>query len=93
MDKKALKKYTNRANKYITTEGYKDLKRELTKNLFKYDDGFIIYHYFKGYEQFNQYINNLNMIKLSDLTINQIKILNYVNKIQDIDLKYMLSNL
>ena len=93
MDKILLREYINRGSKHIPLKIYRDLKRELIKNLFKYDDGFIIYHYFKGYEQFKQYINNLNIRKISDLTINQIKILNYINKIEDIDLKYMLSNL
>ena len=93
MNKTALNNYINRGNKHITTESYKDLKRELTKNIFQYDDGFIVDYYFKGYDKFTNYINRLNNTKLSDLKIEQIKILNYVNKIKEIDLKYILIEL
>ncbi len=93
MNKTALNNYINRGNKYITTEDYKDLKRELTKNIFQHDDGFIVDYYFKEYDIFTNYINRLNNTKLSDLKIEQIKILNYINKIKEIDLKYILIEL
>ena len=75
--------------KGYSIEYIKELKRELTKKVYNVNDDFIINAYFKDWNKFIKLMIELNNKSLSSLTRQEIKLINFINKIDTITLNQL----
>ena len=75
--------------KGYSIEYIKELKRELTKKVYNVNDDFIINAYFKDWNKFIKLMIELNNKSLSSLTGQEIKLINFINKIDTITLNQL----
>ena len=75
---------------YYSTNELKTIKRELTKKVYSANDDFIIHAYFNNYNKFIELIKNLNNRVLSSLSIKEIQLINFINKLDIITLNQLI---
>ena len=73
----------------MTIQEMKEVKRELTKHVFNLND-YAVNYYFNDYNKFLDEIKKYMKTNLALLTMKEIKALNFINRINEFDLEFII---
>lgn len=62
-------------------------KKIINNLMLQCENEYYYFYYHRGYEVFMEYINHRNTVSLKYLDITEIKLLNYINNINKIDIE------